>query len=120
MFRDRKDPSANRPRSSRPSRDSPSRLTGPRPAVKWTAGRNQLGHGPNIVRPRWYRPPGLDPSELRFLSTVTRTPYVAALAGADVNRVAHYMLRWESTRGEAGPWSDTASASIGAESVDLE
>ncbi|KKK98125.1 hypothetical protein LCGC14_2645870, partial [marine sediment metagenome] len=40
--------------------------------------------------------------------------YVATFAGADANKVAHYMLRWESTRGEPGPWSETASATIGA------
>ena len=40
------------------------------------------------------------PSELTFLATDTRTPYVAAFDGADANKVAHYMLRWESTRGE--------------------
>ena len=34
--------------------------------------------------------------------------------GADANKVAHYMLRWGSTRGEPGPWSETASATIGA------
>ena len=33
---------------------------------------------------------------------------------ATANKVAHYMLRWESTRGETGPWSETASATIGA------
>ena len=33
---------------------------------------------------------------------------------ADANKVAHYMLRWENTRGELGPWSETASATIGA------
>ena len=43
-----------------------------------------------------------------------RTPYVAAFAGVDGNKVAHYMLRWESTRGQPGPWSETASATIGA------
>ncbi|HUU96700.1 MAG TPA: hypothetical protein VM487_13255 [Phycisphaerae bacterium] len=44
----------------------------------------------------------------------TRTPYVADSDGADANKVAHYMLRWENTRGETGPWSETASATIGA------
>ncbi len=44
----------------------------------------------------------------------SRTPYLATFAGADANKVAHYMLRWESTRGETGPWSETASATIGA------
>ncbi len=59
-------------------------------------------------------PPPVDPNELTFLATDTRTPYVANFDGADGNKVAHYMLRWESTRGETGPWSETASATIGA------
>ena len=59
-------------------------------------------------------PAPVDPSELTFLATDTRTPYVATFAGADANKVAHYMVRWESTRGEPGPWSETASATIGA------
>jgi len=33
---------------------------------------------------------------------------------ADAGKTAHYMLRWESARGETGPWSETASATIGA------
>ena len=40
--------------------------------------------------------------------------YIPHPDGADANKVAHYMLRWESTRGETGPWSETASATIGA------
>jgi hypothetical protein len=48
------------------------------------------------------------------LSVDTRTPYLATFDGADANTVAHHMLRWESTRGETGPWSETASATIGA------
>ena len=59
-------------------------------------------------------PAPVDPSELTFLATDTRTPYLAQFDGADANKVAHYMLRWESTRGEPGPWSETASATIGA------
>ncbi len=59
-------------------------------------------------------PPPTDPNELTFLGTDTRTPYLASFDGADGNKVAHYMLRWESTRGETGPWSETASATIGA------
>ena len=59
-------------------------------------------------------PAPVDPSELTFLATDTRTPYLAQFEGADANKVAHYMLRWESTRGEPGPWSETASATIGA------
>ena len=59
-------------------------------------------------------PAPVDPSELTYLATDTRTPYVAACGGAGANKVAHYMLRWESTRGEPGPWSETGSATIGA------
>ena len=59
-------------------------------------------------------PAPVDPSELTFLATDTRSPYVASFDGADANKVAHYMLRWESTRGDVGPWSETASATIGA------
>ncbi len=59
-------------------------------------------------------PPPTDPNELTFLATDTRTPYVTDFDGADANKVAHYMLRWESTRGDVGPWSETASATIGA------
>lgn len=59
-------------------------------------------------------PAPADPGELTFLGTDTRTPYLATFDGIDANEVAHYMLRWESTRGEPGPWSETASATIGA------
>ena len=58
-------------------------------------------------------PPG-DPDELKFLLLSTRTPTVANFTGPDGGQTAHYMLRWLSTRGEAGPWSETASATIGA------
>jgi hypothetical protein len=41
-------------------------------------------------------------------SQATRQP------GADANKLAHYMLHWESARRETGPWSQTAGATIGA------
>ena len=59
-------------------------------------------------------PPPLDSSELTFLTTETRTPCATAFDGSDANKAAHYMLRWESTRGETGLLSETASATIGA------
>jgi len=37
------------------------------------------------------------------------------LTGPDGGKTAHYMVRWLSTRGEAGPWSATASATAGAQ-----
>jgi hypothetical protein len=57
-------------------------------------------------------PAPADPDELRFLALDTATPYVADYDGADAGKTAHYMLRWLSTRGEAGPWSQTVSATI--------
>jgi hypothetical protein len=65
-------------------------------------------------RPRSCDPPPTGPSELSFLSVDTRTPYVADYPGEDAGKTAHYMLRWVSTSGEKGPWSETASATIGA------
>ena len=41
-------------------------------------------------------------------------PSIAIFANADGGKTAHYMLRWENTRGEPGSWSETASATIGA------
>jgi hypothetical protein len=57
-------------------------------------------------------PAPTDPSQLRFLATDTRTPYVAIYGGEDAGKVAHYMLRWVNTKGEQGPWSQTVSATI--------
>ncbi len=57
--------------------------------------------------------PPTDPSELKFLSIDTRTPHTAEFSGEDGGQTAHYMLRWVATTGEKGPWSETASATIG-------
>ncbi|MCK4341889.1 MAG: hypothetical protein KAY37_09230 [Phycisphaerae bacterium] len=65
-------------------------------------------------RPRTCDPPPTGPSELSFLSVDTRTPYVVDCPGEGGGKTAHYMLRWVATTGEKGPWSETASATIGA------
>jgi hypothetical protein len=57
-------------------------------------------------------PAPTDPSELKYLATDTRTPYQAEYDGNQGGKLAHYMLRWISTRGETGPWSQTLSATI--------
>ncbi len=44
----------------------------------------------------------------------TRAPYTRDYAGAQGGKPAHYMLRWVNSRGETGPWSETATATIGA------
>lgn len=47
-------------------------------------------------------PAPTDPSELTYLATDTRTPYIAAFDGADGGKIAYYMLRWVNSRGERG------------------
>ncbi|MBC8128643.1 MAG: hypothetical protein H8M99_16010 [Gloeobacteraceae cyanobacterium ES-bin-144] len=51
-------------------------------------------------------------SELNYLATDTRTPYVAQFDAADAGKTAYYWLRWENTKGETGPWSAVVSATI--------
>ena len=51
-------------------------------------------------------------SELHYLATDTRTPYIAQFDAADAGKTAYYWLRWENTKGETGPWSAAVSATI--------
>jgi hypothetical protein len=53
-----------------------------------------------------------DPAEMRFLALDSATPYIAEYDGADAGKTAHYRLRWSSTRGEVGPWSQLVNATI--------
>lgn len=53
-----------------------------------------------------------DPSELAF-SVWTRTPYTSEYNDDDAGKTAHYMARWTNTKGQQGPWSETASVTIG-------
>ena len=53
------------------------------------------------------------PAECSFVDLATRTPFRVAYNGSHANKMAHYLLRWVSTRGEKGPWSETVSATIG-------
>lgn len=55
-----------------------------------------------------------DPSEFRFAALATRTPHVLKYKGEDGGKLAHYLLRWVNTKGETGPWSQVASATIPA------
>ena len=57
-------------------------------------------------------PPPMDESELHYVATDTRTPYIVHYDGADAGKMAHYWLRWINTRNENGPWSETVSVTI--------
>lgn len=59
-------------------------------------------------------PPPADSGELAFLLLSTCTTTVAEFPRPDAGQTVHYMLRWLSTRSEPGPWSETASVTIGA------
>jgi hypothetical protein len=37
---------------------------------------------------------------------------MAEFDGSQAGKTAYYMLRWVSTRGETGPWSQTVSGTI--------
>jgi hypothetical protein len=56
--------------------------------------------------------PATDPSELSYVATDTRSPYVYHFEGKDAGKAVYYWLRWENTRGETGPWSDSVMATI--------
>lgn len=53
------------------------------------------------------------PGDLRFLLLATRSPAIVEYSGNEAGKTAHYMVRWLNRRGEPGPWSETASATIG-------
>jgi hypothetical protein len=53
-------------------------------------------------------------AELKFLLLATRSPAKVEYSGDEAGHTAHYMVRWLSRRGEPGPWSETASATVGA------
>lgn len=50
----------------------------------------------------------------RFLSLSSRGSARRAFQAAEAGKTAHYALRWVSTRGEKGPWSEIASATVAA------
>jgi len=52
------------------------------------------------------------PNDFRYLATDTRSPYLVEFDAADAGKTAYYLLRWVSTRGETGPWSQTFSGTI--------
>ena len=53
-----------------------------------------------------------DASELTYIATDTRTPYVNHFTGADAGKTAYYWLRWTSTTAKPGPWSQPINAIV--------
>ena len=55
-----------------------------------------------------------DPQQYRFVKLATRSSDNVTFDAADGGKTANYLLRWVSTKGEAGPWSQVTSATIPA------
>lgn len=56
--------------------------------------------------------PPAGPDQCQFVALDSSTPYLLVHNAADAGKLAHYMLRWQNTRNEFGPWSETISATI--------
>lgn len=65
-----------------------------------------------LVKPN--EPPPTDPRALRYLALVTDGETIATFEPIDAGKTAVYMLRWLSSKGRAGPWSDAVSATVAA------
>jgi hypothetical protein len=50
----------------------------------------------------------------KFVALSSRGALRADFTTADAGKTAHYALRWVSTRGEKGPWSEIAAATVAA------
>jgi hypothetical protein len=50
----------------------------------------------------------------RFHTLATRDSITRQFKPEDGGRTAFYQLRWVSTRGEKGPWSEVTSATVAA------
>lgn len=60
------------------------------------------------------QPAPTDPAALSFLTMTTRPMVRIEFRAADGGEAAVYRLRWANTRGEKGPWSEMAMATIAA------
>jgi len=59
-------------------------------------------------------PAPANPSEYRYIGSVTRGETTLRFEPGNGGMQAHYLSRWVSTSGAAGPWSETASATVAA------
>ncbi len=60
------------------------------------------------------QPTPTDPASFTFVALDTKTPYTIDFQAAEGGKNAHYLLRWVNSKGDKGPWSETASATVGA------
>ena len=55
-----------------------------------------------------------DPRTLSFLTLTSRPTVRTEFKAADGGKTSVYMLRWDNTRGEKGPWSEICGATVAA------
>ena len=53
-----------------------------------------------------------DPKGFQYQGMATKSKHEVELLGENAGKTAHYLARWLNTRGEPGPFSETASATI--------
>ena len=63
---------------------------------------------------RFYRVTQADPAALTFLTMTTRARFRAEFKAGEGGKAAAFMARWVNTRGEKGPWSEIAPATVAA------
>ena len=51
-------------------------------------------------------------SQITNLGNASKTPQLEEYTAAQAGQMATYWLRWVSTRGDKGPWSEPVSATI--------
>jgi hypothetical protein len=56
--------------------------------------------------------PPTDFDAFRFVGNSTKSKFLMEFPGESGGQTAHYIARWVNTRGERGPWGETASATI--------
>jgi len=57
-------------------------------------------------------PAPTDASQLTYLGNASKSPQMEEYTGAQAGQMVWYWLRWVNTRGDKGPWSEPASATI--------
>lgn len=56
--------------------------------------------------------PPVDLSECEFVALDNRTPKTVEFEGLNANKTVHFVGRWQNSRGEKGPLSETVSATV--------
>lgn len=58
--------------------------------------------------------PAQTDDQYKYLGTTSRSPYFVNYTSEDVNKPAHYMVRWMDHSGQTGIWSEVETATIAA------